>query len=281
MIHSLRETVTLKDGAKIPCFGYGCWRTNGEQTYNGVRFALDVGYRLIDTAARYENESDVGRAVKESGVSRESIFLVSKIWPSSFENPMYAIDESLRKLGVDYIDGFLMHWPGTNETLRYRAWEAMLNAREQKKLISVGVSNFQQSHLDDIIDKFGVTPAVNQIELHPRKMQKELTEHCKSLGMAVMAWGPIFHGHIDEVELIKQLSQKYGKSPAQITLRWHLQHEYIAIPKSSKQQRIAENASIFDFTISAQDMSAIDALDCGQGYANDPNKYDGADWVLN
>lgn len=280
MIQSLQDTITLHDGVKMPGFGYGCWRTYENETYDGVRWAIDAGYRLIDTAARYDNEEEVGRAVKQSDLPRESVFIVSKIWQTSFHDPMASIEASLRKLGVDYIDAFLMHWPGLDESLRYKAWEAMLKAKEQKKLRSLGVSNFQIPHLEKLIAKFGEKPVLNQIELHPWNMQRDITQYCKENRIEVMAWGPIFRGHIAEVALMDELAQKYQRSPVQITLRWHIQHGYIAIPKSSKQQRISDNARVFDFTLSKEDMNAIDALDCGRSFSKDPNQYDGAEWVL-
>ena len=267
---------TLNNQVVMPSLGLGCYKAHGDEIYQAVRWAIEAGYRMVDTASRYENEEAVGRGVRESGVPREDLFVVSKLWPTRFDKPAAGIDFSLRELNTDYMDLYLLHWPGTDDAARFRAWEALLGAVEQQKIRAIGVSNFQIPHLESLIKEFGVVPAVNQIELHPWYPQRELVQYCREHDIAVTAWGPIFRGHIAEVPLMDELASKYGKSPVQVTLRWHVQHGNIIIPKSSNKARIISNSELFDFELSDEDMRAIDALECGKHFGDDPYTFDGA-----
>lgn len=272
----LSPVLHLNDGADMPVVGLGCYKALGDDVYHAIRWAVEAGYRHIDTAMRYENEEDVGRAIRECGVPRESLFLVDKLWPSRFAEPEKNIEQTLRALKADYLDAYLLHWPGADESLRLRAWETMLRYQQKGYIRSVGVSNFMIPHLEQLIAASGVVPAVNQIQLHPWYQQRELCDDCRKKGIAVTAWGPIFRGHLNEVPLMTELAEKYQKTPAQITLRWHLQKGFAVIPKSTKEIRIWENIDLFTFSLAAADMERIDALDCGKGIGgNDPYTYDG------
>lgn len=278
MIHSLQETVTLNCGVEMPGFGLGCFKAKGEEAVNAIAWAVETGYRLFDTAARYENERDVGRGIRACGVPRERLFVVTKIWPAMFDKPDEALVRSLTELDIGYLDAVLLHWPGMDRNLRLRAWEAILNAVEKKMVRCAGVSNFQPEHLDDLISAYGVVPAINQIELHPWYREAALVEYCRRHSIAVEAWGPILHGHIGEMSGLDEIAGNCRRTPAQVMLRWHLQNGIIPIPKSSNRERIAENARLFDFALNQEDMCAIDAMDCGRHFGSDPYAYGGEDW---
>lgn len=281
MIGDIQDTVLLNNGVRMPGFGLGCFDGTGSAIEDAVVWAAEAGYRMFDTAARYENERDVGRGIRECGVPRERLFVVSKMWQTAFGRPEEAVERSLRELDVGCIDAYLLHWPGTDREKRYRAWEAVLNAVEKGLVRCAGVSNFQREHLEDLISRFGVAPAVNQIELHPWYQERELVKYCRRLGIAVEGWGPIFHGHMAEAApQFTKLAEKYGRSPVQIVLRWHIQKEHMLIPKSARKERIAENAAIFDFSLDGEDMRSIDALECGRCFGSDPYAYGGEDWAL-
>ncbi len=275
MITSVADTIKLNSGIEMPGFGLGCFKALGDEIYNAVRWAVDAGYRMVDTATFYDNEKDVGRGVRECGVSREEVFVVSKMWPTSYDNPQKGLELSLKELDTEYMDLYLLHWPGTNETLRYKAWETLLEYREKGRIRAAGVSNFTVEHLEGLIREFGDALAVNQVELHPWNPQRELSAYCREQGIAVTAWGPISRGHIAEVPLMDELGKKYGKSPVQITLRWHLQKENVIIPKSSNKGRIQANSQIFDFSLNDEDMARIDSLESGRHFGFDPNTFAG------
>lgn len=279
-IQSIQDCIELNNGMKIPQLGFGCFQLANDKIEQVIRWAAEAGYRYFDAATRYENEKGVGYGLRNCGVPREQLFVVSKIWPSCFDKPERAIEYSLKQLNVEYIDSYFLHWPSSSEDRRYRAWEALLNYREKGLLKSVGVSNFTQNQLERLIDKFGVTPVINQIELHPWYLQTELADYCRKNQIAVTAWGPIFRGHIKEVPLMGELGEKYGKTPVQITLRWHLQHGNIVIPKSSKQERIADNARLYDFELTDEDMTRIDALENGRHFGSDPTTNDGENFQV-
>lgn len=279
-MRSMQDTVLLNDGSRIPQLGFGCFQVEDGEMDNVVRWAADAGYRYFDTATRYENEKSVGRALRKCGVARDKLYVVSKMWPSCYDDPVRAIEYSLSELDVGYLDAYYLHWPSSSEDRRYRAWETLLDYREKGKIRSVGVSNFTAEQLQKLIDQFGVVPVVNQFELHPWYPQRALSGYCRSHGIAVTAWGPIFRGHINEVPLAAELGEKYRKSPVQIILRWHLQHDNIIIPKSAKQARIADNARLYDFEISEEDMKRIDALECGRHFGSDPNTNDGENFTI-
>jgi len=276
MIHSITDTFKMNDGVEIPGFGLGVYLTKvGEETYNSVRMALDIGYRHVDTAALYENEEDVGKAVRDSGIPREELFITTKIWPLDFEDAEKALETSLKKLGLEYVDLYLHHWPGTDKDLRLRAWNTLSTLKSKGMIRSLGVSNYLVSHLNELIDETGIVPSNNQIQLHPWFPQNEVQDFCRSKDISITSWGPIFHGHLDEEPLMKELGEKYGKTPAQVTLRWHVQNETIIIPKSIRKERLDENSKLFDFSVEPEDMIRIDALNCGRYFGPDPMTFSG------
>ncbi len=276
MKYDINSVTKLNNGVEMPCFGLGAYKSEpGAETKNSVIWALELGYKLIDTAAFYRNEKDVGDGVREAGKAREDVFITTKIWPTDFNDVGGALDKSLKLLGTGYIDLYLMHWPGTDEALRLKVFEQMLKFAEQGKIRACGVSNFYIDHLESIEKNTGVIPANNQIEAHPWRQRRELREYCAGKGISVTAWGPIFHGHLNEEPLVAEIGKSYGKSAAQVTLRWHLQHGINIIPKSVKKERLRENADIFDFELSSGDMDRIDALDGKGGFAFDSNIFNG------
>ena len=274
-ITGIKDTLSLNNGMKIPQLGFGCFQLADREIEQIIRWATEAGYRYFDAATRYENEKGVGQGLRNCGVPREELFVVSKIWPSCFDEPEKAVEYSLKELDVDYIDSYYLHWPSASEDRRYRAWETLLNYREKGLLKSLGVSNFTEEQLEKLIEKFGVVPVVNQVELHPWYPQTELKKYCREKQIEVTAWGPIFRGYIHEVPLMEELGEKYGKSPVQVTLRWHLQHGNIVIPKSSRKERIWENAQLYDFELSQEDMERIDRLENGRHFGSDPNTNNG------
>ena len=280
MIHAVGEKIDLPGGQQMSGFGLGCYKAQGEELVQAIRWAVQTGYRMFDTATRYLNEDQVGRGIRSCGLVREQVCVVSKLWPTSFERTQEGLRYSLRQLDIGYIDGYLLHWPGTDREARFRAWETVLEAVEHGQVRFAGVSNFLPEQIEELIEKFGVVPAVNQVELHPWYPQRETQAYCRQRGIALTAWGPIFRGHIDEVPLMQQLAERYHKSPVQVTLRWHLQKGLVVIPKSTNRERIAENAALFDFALSETDMAAIDALACDRHFGGDPRQYDGSDFLL-
>ncbi len=275
MIKDLTGKVMMNDGKAIPGFGLGVFDAKGEEVYNAIRYAIDAGYRHIDTATLYDNEEDVGKAIRDCGVPREELFITTKIWPTDFDDPQKAFDLSMRKLDCDYLDLYLLHWPGAEEARRLRAWEFMLEQTEKKNIRTAGVSNFLICHLEELQERTGSIPANNQIEFHPWHQQRELCAYCKEKGIVVTAWGPMFHGHLNEEPLMPEIGSKYAKSAAQATLRWALQKDVVIIPKSAKKERIIQNADIFDFALSDEDMRSIDALDGKGTYSFDAMTFDG------
>ncbi len=277
MIQSLSDRKELACGVKMPMVGLGVYKAKAEhdETYNAVRYALDAGYRHIDTARFYKNEAEVGRAVRDSNVPREEVFIASKLWVSDFYDPVSAFEDSLKNIGSDYMDACLLHWPGTNDDLRLKAYEALLLMIQEKKLLCAGASNFLPHHLRELMERYKTLPAMNQIELHPWRQQKDNVSFCEGKGIQIVSWGPIFHGHLSEEPLMEEVGSHYGVSPAQATLRWHLQKGYAIIPKSVHKERIIQNAQLFDFEISEEDMRLIDALDGKKRFGLDEDAFDG------
>ncbi len=279
-IESIKDTVSLNNGMEIPQLGFGCFQLADQEIEQIIRWAAEAGYRYFDAATRYENERGVGQGLRSCGVPREELFVVSKIWPSCFDEPEKAVEYSLKELNVDYIDSYYLHWPSSSEDRRYRAWETLLKYQEKGLLKSLGVSNFTEEQLEKLIAKFGVLPVVNQVELHPWYPQRELKKYCREKQIGVTAWGPIFRGCIHEVPLMEELGEKYGKSPVQVTLRWHLQQGHIVIPKSSRKERIWANAQLYDFELSGEDMERIDYLENGRHFGSDPNTNNGENFQV-
>ncbi|MFE4714116.1 aldo/keto reductase [Paenibacillus sp. NPDC056722] len=264
---------TLNDGATMPWLGIGVWQTkDGDEVVHAVKSALEVGYRSIDTAAAYKNEEGVGRGIRESGVSREELFITTKLWNGhqGYESALQAFEDSRRKLGLEVIDLYLIHWPVAG---KYReSWKALIHLQKEGLVKSIGVSNFQIHHLKDIIEDTGVVPAVNQVEFHPLLTQRELLKYSREQGIQLEAWSPLMQGNLD-LPLIQELAAKYGKTPAQIVLRWDIQQGVITIPKSVHANRIQENAGIFDFTLSDEDVKALEELNQDSRFGPDPDNF--------
>lgn len=260
MIDSIQGEFVLRGGVKMPGYGYGCYRAEGEKLYAALLCALATGYRLVDTAHFYNNEDIVGRALKKAAIGREKIFVVSKIWPAQFDNPVKALDGSLSALGLDYLDGYLLHWPGLDEKTRFNAWEKLLREEEKGKIHALGVSNFLEHHLEGLHHQFHHWPVLNQIEIHPAFQEFGLCNFCHKREITVMGWSPLGRGNVLNNETLQRIGQAHSKSPAQVALRWQVQMNYIPLPKSVHDARVRENAEVFDFSLSDEEMSAIHAL---------------------
>ncbi len=267
--------VTLNNGVQIPQVGLGVFQTKeGAEVERAVGAALEAGYRLIDTAAIYGNEVGVGKAIKASGLPREEIFITTKLWNAhhAYADALRAFDESLAKLDCGYIDLYLIHWPLPMEGKFTQAWKALEHIYESKRVRAIGVSNFKPHHLEELLNGVQTVPAVNQIELHPFLQQKETRAYCAEHGIAIEAYSPLMQaGEALEHPVIAQLAQNYGKTPAQVILRWHVQSGFIVIPKSVNPKRIQENIDLFDFELSDQDIHAINRMDRGQRIGADPD----------
>jgi len=255
------KKIKLNNGVLMPQFGLGVYQAKqGDETVNSVLWALQAGYRHIDTAKIYGNESDVGLAVEQSGISRKEIFITTKLWNSDhgFDSTLRAFEGSLKRLRLDYLDLYLIHWP--QENVRKDTWKAFEKLYAEKKVKAIGVSNYTIKHLQELISYCDVVPAVNQVEFNPFLYQKELLDFCESKGIRLEAYSPIARGEKLNDERLVMLAAKYDKTPAQIMLRWALQHDIIIIPKSSHKERIEENSAIFDFEISDDDMESMDTF---------------------
>ena len=264
------QYVQLNDGNKIPTVGFGVFLIkNDGETYDAVKYALKVGYRHIDTAAAYFNEADVGRAVKDSGIAREEIFVTSKLWlqDHGYEAAKKAVDVSLQKLGLDYMDLYLIHQP-YGDVLG--AWQALEEAKQAGKIKSIGVSNMSPKIYSELVPQFSTLPAVNQVECNPTFQQKELRSLMGVDGVKLEAWYPLGHGNRKLLEnpAISAMAQKYGKNAGQIILRFEVQEGFIVLPKSTNEERIAGNINIFDFELTADEMNTIRAMDTGKGSHN-------------
>lgn len=257
---TIDSEITLNNGLNMPLFGLGTYQAHGREVEKAVRTALDEGYRLIDTAAMYGNEDEVGKAIRESGIERNEIFVTTKLWNSDhgYENTLKAFESSLTNLDIEYIDLFLIHWPV--EGLRADTWRAFEELYAGEKLNAIGVSNYLVRHLKDLLDIAQVPPAVNQVEFSPFLYQKELLEFCRDNHIWLEAYSPLTKGRKLDDPTLKSIAAKYDKSVAQILIRWSLQHEIITIPKSSHPERIQENAQVFDFGLSDEDMKEMDSM---------------------
>lgn len=269
----IESTKTLSNGIEMPRFGLGVYKmTEKEEAFNAMVTALKNGYRAIDTAALYDNETEVGEAVRASGIRREAIFVTSKVWNTDqgYDETLRAFETSLNKLKFDYLDLYLTHWPVPEKFVdTYRAIERLY---DEKLIRAAGVSNHHQHHLEKIFATANVKPMVNQIELHPSLSQVSLREFCAEQNIAVTSWSPLARGRLLDNELLNEIGEKYGKTTAQVIIRWHLQHDLIVIPKSVTPERIKQNSDVFDFELSAEDMADIDSLNKNERTGTDPDK---------
>lgn len=258
---NIQSTITLNNGVAIPVLGLGVFQTaQGSETQNAVSWALEAGYRHIDTAAIYHNEEDVGIAIAQSGIPRQDIFVTTKLWNDDhgYDKALKACDTSLNRLGLDYVDLYLIHW---HASMKIReTWRALIRLREEGKCRAIGVSNFVPRQIEKIIKDSGVVPAVNQVEFHPFLYQKELLAYCRSKGIQIEAYSPLTRGKRLDHPVLNSVAQKYGKTPAQILIRWGLQHGLVVLPKSAHKERILSNADVFDFEIGEEDMQTLDGL---------------------
>lgn len=278
-MQSLNDTFILKNGVKIPCLGLGTYQTDGETTIAAIRFALERGYRLIDTAAAYGNEASVGRAIRESGRKREDVFITSKLRNAchGYRATKEAFAQTLSRLGTEYLDLYLIHWPNP---LQFRSvgkkatadtWKAFEELYRAGRIRAIGVSNFLPHHMGMLMETAAIEPMVNQLKLCPGITQTEAVQYCQSRGILVEAYSPFGTGSIFTVPEMRAMAEKYGKSVGQICLRWSLQMGFLPLPKSGNPARISENAEIFDFTLSQEDVAEIAALRGCCGEAPDPD----------
>lgn len=270
------EPIRMNNGKYIPSIGFGTSLVTGDECVRIIKKAIDIGYTHIDTAHVYKNETEIGKAIKESNVKREKIFITSKVWKDSmgYENTIKSFNETLNNLDLDYIDLFLIHWPKNNdEKLNIDTWKAMENLYKEGKVKSIGVSNFLQKHLKIIIDNCKVLPAVNQIEFHPGLVRKDTIEFCRKNDIVIEAWAPLGKGKMLNNEKLSRLAKKYNKSVAQICLKWCLQNNVIPLPKSQNSERMKQNLDIFDFEISVEDMNEVDNIEFFAGSDMNPNTF--------
>lgn len=270
--------VTLSDGATIPQLGFGVFLVEPDEAERVVSEALEVGYRHIDTARVYKNEEGVGRAIAKSGIPREELFITTKLWNTDqgVDAAPGALDASLERLGLDFVDLYLIHWPSPKHGKHVETWQTMVELRETGKARSVGVSNFLEHHLDDIAAASDVSPVVNQIELHPAFQQRALRAHQEKWGIRTESWGPLGQGKYELAELpgLSDIAAAHGKSVQQVAIRWHLQEGLIVFPKTTKRERMIENTDVFDFELSADEMAKIAAADRGQRVGAHPDNTD-------
>lgn len=261
------QITSFHDGRQAPTLGLGTWQIPNESVSEVVCRAVEMGYRSIDTAAIYENEEGVGRGIKECGVPREELFVATKLWNDSHAHGLSrpAFEASLERLGLDYVDLYLIHWPAPGEALFVQAWEALIQLRDEGLAKSIGVCNFNAEQLQELLDETGVLPVVNQVELHPRFQQTELREYHANNDIITEAWSPIARNTLSTDATLVQIAERLNRSVAQVILRWHVQLGHMLIPKSVKEERLRENMAVFDFQLSEQDMAAIAQLDSPDG----------------
>ena len=267
--------VTLNDGVTMPQFGLGVWQAkSGDETRAAVRHAIASGYRLIDTAAVYQNEESVGHGISDSGISRDELFITTKLWNSDqgAKNVRPALTASLERLGISYVDLYLIHWPTPSRNLYVETWKEFERMKDEGLVRSIGVSNFRVEDLERLRSETGTVPSVNQIELHPYFQQSELREYAEKNGITIESWSPIGggKGNLLADDTLARLAEKYDKTPAQIVIRWHIQHGLVVIPKSVRSERIEENIDVFDFELTVEDMAVIDGMDSGTRSGPDP-----------
>ncbi|MEK5282382.1 MULTISPECIES: aldo/keto reductase [Paenibacillus] len=279
MAQHLQDTTTLHNGVNMPWLGLGVFKVEeGAELIQAIKSAIKHGYRSIDTAAIYENETGVGQAIQEAlqenNLSREELFVTTKVWTADmgYEETIAAYETSLAKLGLEYLDLYLIHWPVKG---KYKeSWRALETLYKEGRVKAIGVSNFQIHHLEDVLKDAEIKPMVNQVELHPYLNQQELLDFCKEQGIQLEAWSPLMQGQLFDQPVLKQIAAKHDKSVAQVIVRWDLQRGIITIPKSTKEHRIIENVDVFDFNLSDEDMTLINSLNQDQRVGPDPDHFD-------
>ncbi|QPQ34843.1 aldo/keto reductase [Lysinibacillus sp. JNUCC-52] len=278
MINHLQDTITLNNGLQMPGMGLGVFQVENEATAEMVKNAIEVGYRSIDTAAIYGNEAGVGQGIKlalaSTGLKREDLFITSKVWNDglSYDETIAAYEDSLQKLGLDYLDLYLIHWPGKDKYAE--SWRALEDLYDQGKIKAIGVCNFTVAHLEKLLTFARIKPVINQVEFHPRLQQVELRAFCDKHQIQLEAWAPLMQGGLLEDETIAQIATKYGKSIPQVILRWDVQNGVITIPKSVRRERMMQNANVFDFTLTDQEMAIINSMNLEQRVGPNPDEFD-------
>ena len=279
---SLEDTFTLQNGYKIPCIGYGTWQTpDGDTARKAVKCAIESGYRHIDAAAAYDNEEGVGQGIRESGIDRSRLFVTSKLWNAQrgYDKTIQAFEKSLKALELDYLDLYLIHWPASAhqyenwEEINKDTWRAFMDLYKSGKVKAIGVSNFLPHHLEALMG-MEIAPMVNQIEVHPGLLQEEVLSYCRKNEILVEAWSPLGSGRVLGHPVLKEIAASYGKSVAQLCIRWVLQQGVLPLPKSITPSRIKENAEVFDFEITKEDMNKIKALGEFGGSGLHPDRVD-------
>ncbi|MNR87381.1 2,5-diketo-D-gluconic acid reductase A [compost metagenome] len=268
-------TLILNDGKRMPQLGLGVWQVSDEEAVDVVRDALNAGYRAVDTAAIYGNEAGVGQAIRESGLPRAEVFVTTKIWNTDqgYDQALRAMETSLKRLGMDYVDLYLIHWPTPSQDRYLDTWRALERLRAEGMARSIGVSNFKIPHLERLLAASEVVPAVNQIELHPYLQQPEMRAFHAAHGIATESWSPLAKGQIFGDPVIGELAAKYGKSPAQIVIRWNLDSGQIVIPKSVTPSRLRENLAVMDFRLEPDDLARLTTLDQSRRVGPDPDTF--------
>jgi 2,5-diketo-D-gluconate reductase A len=261
------QVKTFHDGHDFPTLGLGTWQIPDESAAEAVMQAIELGYRAIDTATLYANERGVGQGIRQCGLPRDELFVTTKLWNDSHAHGLSrpAFQASLERLGLDYVDLYMIHWPAPKAGLFVQAWEALIQLRDEGLAKSIGVCNFNASQLQMLLDETGVLPVVNQVEIHPRFQQREVRAFHLDNDIATQAWSPLARGQLQEDPVIREIAMREQRSMAQVILRWHVQHGHMVIPKSSRPERMRENLAIFDFQLSEEDMAAIDRLDTPEG----------------
>jgi diketogulonate reductase-like aldo/keto reductase len=274
MANSISDTIRLHNGVQMPVLGLGTWQAaEGQQVEQAIHAAFELGYRHIDTAAVYGNEAGVGRAVRDSGIPRDQVFVTSKVsndaQRAGYDAVLRACDQTLECLAMDYVDLYLVHWPVKGKY--HEAWRAMERIHTDGRAKAIGVSNFLVHHLEDLLAQTQTVPTVNQVEFHPRLLQRELLEFCHAHQIVEEAWAPLMQGRGANITELQEIAAHHGKTVAQVLLRWDLQHGIVTIPKSVRRERLAENADLFDFQLSPEEMARIDGLDRHERIGADPD----------
>ena len=273
MATHITDSSVLNNGVKMPWLGLGVWKAKEGNETVAVRSAIEAGYRSVDTAAVYGNEEGVAEGIRQSGIDRDQLFITTKVWNADqgYETTLKAFDTSMKKLGLDTLDLYLVHWPVKGKFVD--TWKAMEKLYRDGYVRAIGVSNFNIHHLEELRQNSEIAPVVNQVEYHPMLTQKELLAYCQERQIQLEAWSPLMQGNLDH-PLLVELGQKYGKSPAQIVIRWDLENKVVTIPKSITPERIRQNADVFDFTLSAEDVEKISALNENKRIGPDPDNFD-------